>query len=143
MVGHTRNKNKDGSIFIICSSNNKIATSEMVGFDDLKNYRIIILSRVIQQPLTQMILNIHKVLFLNSTIDFRGLFKVRNVIGCINHDIKMGICSRLFIRLSYYWSLLRELNPHYLAWFQNTALHKKYLWNRKWFSTKCKSRYCE
>ena len=43
-------------------------------------------------------------LFLRPTIrHFYSLFKVRQVvIGCINHDIVVGLCSELFMRLSYY-----------------------------------------
>ena len=43
-------------------------------------------------------------LFLRPTIRlFCNLFKVRrHVIGCINHDIVIGLCSELLMRLSYY-----------------------------------------
>jgi hypothetical protein len=37
-----------------------------------------------------------------SPSDFCSLFKVRHVIGCTNHDIVVGLCSELFMRLSYY-----------------------------------------
>ena len=34
---------------------------------------------------------------------FWSLFKVKqHVIGCINHDLVVGLCSKLFMRLSHY-----------------------------------------
>ena len=34
-----------------------------------------------------------------------SLFKVRHFMGCINHDIVVGLCSELLMRLSYYINL--------------------------------------
>ena len=52
--------------------------------------------------------------FMSDHQTFRSLFKVRHVIWCINHDIILGLCSELFMRLSYYIRLEygKKLSSH-------------------------------
>ena len=43
------------------------------------------------------------IVFYVQPSDFFGLFKVgRHVNVCINYNIIVGLCSELFVRLSYY-----------------------------------------
>ena len=43
------------------------------------------------------------IVFTSDHKTFCSLFKVRqHIIGCINHDIVIGLCAELFMRLSHY-----------------------------------------
>ena len=52
---------------------------------------------------TKYMMYVCLVVFIVRPTDFCIVFKVRrHVIGCINHDIVVGLCSELLMRLSYY-----------------------------------------
>ena len=61
-----------------------------------------ILWRVVFNSITEFD-SLKVVFFTSDHQTFYSLFKVRQyAMGCINHDIVIGLCSELLMRLSYY-----------------------------------------